>query len=454
MVKKGYDVIVIGAGPAGLTAAKFAAENGLSVAILERKDTIHEVLRMCGMMLVTLSGNYMGERLIYNEEQKLITFPHHGFSVKYDGPSQDFYSWEIYSPGGEKIKFGDYATNIKKGKAGRATAVYDKGAFLLGLAEECQKLGVKIFTGANVVDVRKSGDWVTVYTAEGLSVKAPFAIAADGRISRTARVLGMNKNRGFYGTVASWAYEMTNLDLPSPYALIQPLVQSGDPPMLGFIIPRAWKHNGEDLWLVMVSDTNPPNDHEALCEYFIQKSRFAPWFKNAKRIRKLGVCGNMYGPIVRPFKDNVIFAGDAGWCQEAEMSGAVMCGWKAGNTVSFALQEGLYNEEGVQPYLDWWQKYHLDTLDYTIFLKNLAMPILCTDSEIDYIFSKIKETLPTLLDPYEVPKHMGSAMARAIPAIQAERPELLKKLEGFGNLPTEVMLKNTIRAGFNGSFSI
>ena len=136
------------------------------------------------------------------------------------------------------------------------------------------------------------------------------------------------------------------------------------------------------------------------------------------------------------------------------MSGAVMCGWKAGNTVSFALQEGLYNKEGVQPYLDWWQKYHLDTLDYTVFMKNLAMPILCTDSEIDYIFSKIKETLPTLLDPYEVPKHMGSAMARVIPQIQAERPELLKKLEGFASMPTEVMLKNTIRAGFNGSFTI
>jgi hypothetical protein len=59
----------------------------------------------------------------------------------------------------------------------------------------------------------------------------------------------------------------------------------------------------------------------------------------------------MYGPIVHPFKDNVIFAGDAGWCQEAEMSGAVMCGWKAGNTISYAMQEGLYSEEGVMPYL-------------------------------------------------------------------------------------------------------
>ena len=74
-MKSGYDLIIIGAGPAGLTAAKVAAENGLTVALLERKDTPHEILRMCGMMLVTLTGNYMGERLIHNEEKGLLCFP-------------------------------------------------------------------------------------------------------------------------------------------------------------------------------------------------------------------------------------------------------------------------------------------------------------------------------------------------------------------------------------------
>ena len=56
-MKAEYDLIIVGAGPAGLTAAKVAAENGLSVAVLERKDVIHDILRMCGMMLVTLSAD-------------------------------------------------------------------------------------------------------------------------------------------------------------------------------------------------------------------------------------------------------------------------------------------------------------------------------------------------------------------------------------------------------------
>ena len=35
-----YDVVVVGAGPAGLMAAKTAGENGLNVALLERKESI------------------------------------------------------------------------------------------------------------------------------------------------------------------------------------------------------------------------------------------------------------------------------------------------------------------------------------------------------------------------------------------------------------------------------
>lgn len=452
-MKNGYDLIVIGAGPAGLTAAKVAAENGLSVVLLERKNTVHEILRMCGMMLVTLSGNYMGERLIHNEEKGLFCFPHHGFSLKYNGPTKDFFSWEIHSPSGEKITFGDYTSNVQKGKAGRASAVYDKSWFLRGLLEECQRLGVRIFTKANVVDVRKKGDWAEVHTAEGVSFKSIFVIAADGRTSRTARVLGLNKNRGFYGTVTSFAYEMTNLNLPHPYALHQPLIHSGDPPMLSFIIPRARNHEGEDVWLVMVSDVNPAHDREEIFKYFTTKSQFSPWFKNAKKVKCCGVTGNVYTPLFYPFKDNVIFAGDSGWCQEAEMTGAAMCGWKAANTVTFALKEKKYNEEGITPYLEWWKTYHLEKLDYNIFLKNLLMPILCSDSEIDYLFSKIQETLPTVLDPYEVPTHLGRAMAKIISTIKDERPGLLEKIEKFSSCPPHLMLKNTIRAGFNCAFT-
>ena len=453
-MKTEYDLIIVGAGPAGLTAAKVAAENGLSVAVLERKDAAHDILRMCGMMVVTLSGRYMGERVTHNEQEGLLCFPHNGFSLKYDGPTKDFFSWEIHSPGGEKLSFGDYNTNLQKGKAGRASAVYSKRHLLEGLVDTCKHLGVKFFTGENVIEAHRSGEKVEIVTAEGKHFKGVFAIAADGRQSRVARSMGMNKNRGFYTSVTSLGYEMTNLNLPHPQALHQPLFKSGDPPMMGFIIPRALDHEGEEVWLVMISNVNMQTDHEGIFDAFTLQSRFAPWFKGARKVRKCGCTGNMYAPLFHPFKNNVLFAGDAGWCQEAEMTGAVMSGWKAGNAVAFAMQEKKYSAEGIQPYLDWWKSYYLGKMDYNVFLKNLYMPILCEENEIDFLFRTIQETLPTALDPYEIPALMGSAMAKIIPTIKEERPDLLAKIEKFGSLPPEFVLKNTIRSGFHCNFTI
>ena len=40
---KMYDLIVVGAGPAGLMASKVAAEGGLSVLLVERKKDISKV---------------------------------------------------------------------------------------------------------------------------------------------------------------------------------------------------------------------------------------------------------------------------------------------------------------------------------------------------------------------------------------------------------------------------
>ena len=49
--KTKFDVVIIGAGPAGLVAAKAIGENGFEVALLERKPNITVLNRACGQTL-------------------------------------------------------------------------------------------------------------------------------------------------------------------------------------------------------------------------------------------------------------------------------------------------------------------------------------------------------------------------------------------------------------------
>ena len=95
MTKK-YDLIIIGAGPAGLMAARVAGENGLKTALLERKTDITKIRRVDGGGLIPINEYMGGEILTYSPESKRVGFPASGISLKYDGPYQDMYGFRFF----------------------------------------------------------------------------------------------------------------------------------------------------------------------------------------------------------------------------------------------------------------------------------------------------------------------------------------------------------------------
>ena len=146
-----YDLIVVGAGPAGIMAAKVAAQNGLSVVLLERKKTIPAITRSCATMFAIEDDYFFGERMFFNDKQKRLVFPVNGFSVHYDGPHKNFYGQMLYAPDGKTcLKIGDYEENLKKGDSGRLSVVYDKETLLRGMLREAEEAGAKIIPGMNV----------------------------------------------------------------------------------------------------------------------------------------------------------------------------------------------------------------------------------------------------------------------------------------------------------------
>jgi digeranylgeranylglycerophospholipid reductase len=440
---KEYDLIVVGAGPAGLMAAKTAGENGLNVALIERKERITDINRACSMMLVSLAGKYLEERVILNVREKRLCFPWYGFSIPYEGPHQDFYTWVIYAHNGHKIQLGDYQANVKKGEAGRATSVYNKEVLLKGLLKEINALKVDVFHPYNVVRTVKEGGKVRVVTREGTSFKGTFVIGADGRASRLASTLGLNRGRRFFGTAVTMGYEMVGVDPPEKYALSQ-IFLNEDPPMRIWMTPRT----GKDEHFVMVTSLTSGIDSTAAFERFSKKGFFSSWFRKAEKKRTLTSAGNMLSHIENPYKDQVILISDAVWCAEAEMTGAVISGWKAANAVTYALVEGKISREGVKSYLDWWREEVIEKYNDQDMMRNVALPYVLTPDEIDFMFSLIKEPLPSIFDPYETPKLIAGALAEVMPIIAKERPAMFQKLSEMGSIPLRKVFEGCIRAGF------
>ncbi len=438
-----YDLIVVGAGPAGLMAAKTAAEQGLSVALLERKKSISDINRACSMMIVTLSGKYLEDRISVNERDRRLCFPAYGFSVPYDGKHQNFYSWSIYSYKGKKIQLGDYDKNAAMGDRGRISATYDKSALLKNLLLECDKHHVSVLNPYNVLGTETKNGNVTVHTSEGARFSAPFVIGADGRSSRLAKTLGKNRNRKYYGTSTSYGFELTGVKPAEQYALFQ-IFLNEKTPMRIWMTPRA----GGDVHFAFVSCTHPGSDVQGAFERFTTQGFFAPWFSDAEKIKSMSAIGNMYSHIEDPYKDQVLLISDAVWCQEAEMTGALISGWKAACAVAFALNDGAISRAGVSVYLDWWRDEVIKKLDHRNMIRNAVMPYCLTTDDIDFLLGKITKTLKSLLDPYETPKIVGAAMAEIMPAVEKERPDIYTKLRTMRTDPLESIFKGCIRSGF------
>jgi len=421
---KRYDVIVVGAGPAGFLAAKAAGENGLEVALLERKTDPAQLTRACAQTIVSMNEYYFGDLVGYNARDKRFSFPVNGFSFKYDGPYRNIYSWHFCTPNGHTIELGDAKEQRKKGDHGRVGVAFDKEALFRCLLEEVKACGVDVFPGVNVETVTTTAEGVGV-EGSGQEFVGTYLIAADGVNSRIAQIMGFNDDRHYYCNLYALSWYMSGVEPAEPDAIV---TTHGFPKGLGamfFVVPRATE--GDFSTLVVTVD--PRLDLEVANDYFIKRKSLASWFKKARKLRAFSAVCNCYSPIIEPYKDHVLVAGDVGSTQELEITGAMVSGWRAGQAVSTAVQESNLGLEtkGISFYVNWWKQAYINYYSHEVYIKSYALPyILSAEGEIDYVFGLIKETLRPCWNPYTSP--MAEALKKVIPVIQQEKPEVLQKL--------------------------
>ena len=435
-----YDVIIIGAGPAGLMAAKTAAEKNLSVLLIDRKSRIPEIKRTCCASFY-LEADYMGETTQF-EEGKLI-FPRNGFTVNYSGRSWPIQEKYGFSPGGSKwhmVRFEseDYSKHTP------LSVVLDKEALLEGLLNEVEKLGVKVMNGTCARKIENTEEGVRVDITAGDKaqvVEGKKGILADGVNSRMVESIGLNLGRKVPWPRAMFVeYVMEGVDNPFPNAVLsfagKKACKSGD--------ILVWP-NSKGLPGILAFDTVSATPFEyptKAINYFIHDSPYAStWFKHARVVERTAGSLLPRAAIPVPYIRNVLAIGDAAAFIEVENQGAMMCGFQAAN----AVHEELKGSGGFERYVEWWKRSfefnHPEVLKAMAVLPTFKAGIY-SDEDIDYLFGLVDgEELYGTCSQYRSGIAIWKGILNHSDTIKREKPVLYDKVKGMLDLDLDAIWK-------------
>ena len=195
-----YDVIVVGAGPAGLASAKSALEHGAKVLVLEDHAAIGTPVQ-CGETLALSSIEELGlepsPSFVANDDIRII---------------------RLYSPGRKKIEI------VVPEKMKTPGVILERKMFEKLLAVKIANMGVHIYTKTPAIGVLSENGFVVgvklKHIDEVREVRAKVVIAADGPSSNIAKWAGMD----IYGDVNKFAscaqFQLANVNIDPKVAEI------------------------------------------------------------------------------------------------------------------------------------------------------------------------------------------------------------------------------------------
>jgi len=332
---KKYDVIIVGAGPAGATAAFHLARAGVKTALVDKQTFPRD--KVCGDGVVA--------RILTRLEKMGLSnwIETYGFNA----PQELLFS----APNGEALRFQpDYRSNFCYG---RVIPRLELDAAIVGQAV---KAGAELLEGVKLSEFSRPAVDTVRLVSNGrtppLSLESKLLISADGVHAGFTKKLGLVKSepdlvavRGYFDNVSGGDELLEfhyDASLTPGYAWIFPLTGGRANVGLGTSVTRS-RQRGINL-------------RQKLNE-FIQTNRYA-----AERLGGARLEGSVRGyPLrsnmksVTPVADNVLVAGEAaGLVNPLNGEGigtAILSGELAAQRAIEALQAGDYSKDALAPYM-------------------------------------------------------------------------------------------------------
>lgn len=344
-MKDAYDVIVVGGGPSGAVAARFAAEGGASVLLIEKRQEVGDPIRCA-------EGVGTGDLDKYLDiEDRWIAAPIKGAT--------------IYVPGAAPIKMRAKDENQVYGY------ILERKIFDRALVERAAKAGVEVYTKTSATGlIMKDGRVAGVKIkrlGEEKEVMANVVIGADGVESKVGRWGGINTTLKPADIETGVQYLMTGIDIDednveffmgSEYA----------PGGYVWIFPKGKGRANVGIGLLgsKIKEGGRPID---FLNRFVESR-----FPNGKIIEMNYGGVPVSGGIDKIYGAGLMLVGDAAQLSDPITGGGIKHGlWSgelAGRNAAEAVAAGDFSEKSMKKYQKAWEEKGGKIMSRDLILKN------------------------------------------------------------------------------------
>lgn len=314
-----YDAVVVGSGPAGSVTARFAAESGAKVLIIERRSEVG-VPVLCGEGISKNVDNYKvleGRRWIANNM---------------DGA-------RIFSPDGTKV-------TLAAEMAGNETGyVLYRDIFDQELARGAVRAGADLMLNTRAVDLIKENGKIKGVKAkhfdEEIDIRADVVVGADGVESKVGRWGGIKTTLKPKDLETCAQYTLTGIDVDRAYCDFY-LGKKIAPGGYVWVFPKG--NDVANVGIGILASLSTPGLATKLLDKFISSH---PELKKGEPVRFLAGAVSVCEPY-ESVRDNLLLVGDAARQVDPITGGGLMAsieaGKIAGETIGKAVEKQKFDK--------------------------------------------------------------------------------------------------------------
>jgi len=390
-----YDVVVVGAGPAGSMTAKWAAKGGARVLMVEKRQEIGSPVR-CGE---GISRSWLDS-----------------VGIKLDSKSvaREVKGAKIVAPNGSSFYLSEKMAGDEVG------IVLDRVFFDKLLAHDAVKAGADLMLKTSAIKLLKSGEKVTGVTVKSFGekkdIKCGCVVGADGFESQVGRWADINTSLTPRDITSCFQYRLTNINHEADYCEF--VLGSKAPGGYIWIFPKNEDTANVGIGMQLTKLKEKADVKKYLDKYIQGDARL----KKGRPLELVSGAVSICAPLERTVGNGVLLVGDSARQIDPITGGGISNSCKAakiaGEVLAKAAREKNFSQQSLQRYEKGWR----NILEDHLYRNWMAKEKLVTLS--DETFNKVITTLN------EVGVEKMSTLA-ILKAIETRHPDLVKEFQEF-----------------------